>query len=99
MFSVTAKIAMKYLGCIEDDRSKNSVEEYLEYIFNNCVVKQQIMWVVCDLATANCSCSMTPVPCISSPYRRPAHKHRNGLIETRRELLMLYALKQVSQAN
>lgn len=49
MFSVTEEMAMEYLDCIKNDRSTKSVEEYLEYAFNNCVGEEPEKCVLNDL--------------------------------------------------
>lgn len=79
MFSVTEEAAMEYLECIKNDRATRSVEEYLDYAYNNCVGEEPEMCVVNDLATGDCTCSKTPVRCISPPYRRSVNRCNDEL--------------------
>lgn len=74
MFSVTEEKAVEDLECIRNDRASRSVEEYLDYAYNNCIGEDTEMCTVNNLETGDCTCTSTPVRCVSPPYRRAVNR-------------------------
>lgn len=72
MFSVTEEKAMADITCIRNDLASVSVEEYLDYAFNNCIGEDQDK---CSINNAGvCTCSSMPARCISPAYKRAVNR-------------------------
>lgn len=80
-FSVEEDTAMRQLECINNDLSRMSVEEYLEFADENCAGEEEVNCVVTDLEAGDCRCFLkTPVRCLFSPYRRSLARCANDLL-------------------